>query len=210
VRRTGLVAVFYSRGGPPCGRPLDELDAVGREGEGRRYARVDRCSTLDVETQTHQAEVPADSHNTGTELSPQVGVDVCLMDKFEAGAFAVRRERDIEPRHHLTELPRDAKRLRLLAAFDLATGVPLDLLAAAGLKISADRQKPPRDSVGVGQSVPEISLVGGVSTASDVTAQMPSSPLSSSRPLHGTREVRSLGYVVCGSTATQPAGSSST
>jgi hypothetical protein len=45
--------------------------------------------------------------------------------------------------------------------------VPLGLVAAAGLKISADRQKPPRDSVSVGQSVPEISLVGGVSTASD-------------------------------------------
>lgn len=122
---------------------------------------------LDVETQTHQAEVPADSHRTGTELSPQVRVDVCLMDQFEAGAFAVRGERDLEPRHHLAELPRHGERLRLLAAFDDATGVPLDLVAAAGLKISADRQKLPRDSVGVGQSVPEISLVGGVSTTSD-------------------------------------------
>lgn len=43
-----------------------------------------------------------------------------------------------------------------------------------------------------------------------VTAQTLSSSLSSERSAHGTRDVRSFGYAVRGSTATHPAGSPST
>jgi hypothetical protein len=42
------------------------------------------------------------------------------------------------------------------------------------------------------------------------TAQTPGSSLSSPRPFHGIREVRSFGKAIRGSTATQPAGSPAT
>jgi hypothetical protein len=89
------------------------------------------------------------------------------MGKFEAGAFSVRGEADLEPRHHFAEFPGHGERLRLLAALHDAAGVPLQLVAPANLEISADRQEPPRESVSVGQRVPEIGLVGGVGTASN-------------------------------------------
>src|SRR5262249_24108686 len=47
-------------------------------------------------------------------------------------------------------------------------------------------------------------------TTRQLTVQTLSSSLSSLRPVHGMRVVRSFGYAVRGSTATQPAGSPST
>src|SRR5262249_61813877 len=99
--------------------------------------------------------LPADAHRAGPELGPRVLGDMGDMLQLQPDP-PVRplAEAYLDPAALATELPGGGEAVRRVATLDRAARVALELVAAAHLKVTGDRQEPPPQAVGGGAAVP--------------------------------------------------------
>src|SRR5262249_50661424 len=101
--------------------------------------------------------LPADAHRAGPELGPRVLGDMGDMLQLQPDP-PVRplAEAYLDPAALATELPGGGEAVRRVATLDRAARVALELVAAAHLKVTGDRQEPPPEAFGGGAGVPNV------------------------------------------------------
>ena len=112
-----------------------------------------------VQFHAEQAHLPPDPDGTGTELVPMIRQQRGVRER-EARPGSILGKPHLHPAHVAAELPRQRKKRGTLAVRDRASGVPLELVAAADFEVAGDRQKPAGDAGGIRDGVPKI-LNGG-------------------------------------------------
>src|SRR5262249_36689970 len=101
--------------------------------------------------------LPADAHRAGPELGPRVLGDMGDMLQLQPDP-PVRplAEAYLDPAALATELPGGGEAVRRVATLDRAARVALELVAAAHLKVTGDRQEPPPEAFRGGAGGPNV------------------------------------------------------
>src|SRR3954470_11765526 len=132
---------------PHEGLPLRTAREVPRLVRGRAGAQVQR--------EAQERELPAHPDGPWPIGRPMVVVADDVPEP-ELGAILDRRQVDGHEAHIATELPRDGEPARRSALGDLASGVALELEAAAKAQVAGDGQEPAGNPLGVRAHVPDV------------------------------------------------------
>src|SRR5262245_43158701 len=111
--------------------------------------------------ETHEREVPSDSHCARAELLPVILNDRRVLQR-QPRLPTLRRQFDVDPAYPSAELPSRCEMPWRRARCDRSTRISLELVLAAELQIAFDRQEPARNALCIGQNVPQVIDVGVV------------------------------------------------
>src|SRR5262249_22028117 len=121
----------------------------------------------------HEGAVPAHTHRTWAVLRPPFVRHISDVLQLQMRAAAgILRERDVDPaRLAGPACPGQPEKARRLAADDLASGVALELIAAADAQVAGDWQEPARNAFRIGERVPKVVDAGVVGAGSNDDAR---------------------------------------
>src|SRR5579864_2002197 len=127
---------------------------------------VHRRAAGQVERQAQDHHVPADAYRTGAELGPPFIADARdVLDLQSRLVGRLGRQPHFDPAHLAPELPGGEEALRWVTPFDRAARVAYELVTAAELQITRDRQEPSGDALGIGTRIPDVLDSGAIRPA---------------------------------------------